>query len=987
MALNRIFDMPRLGRRRQKEEAVTLADRARDARQWELAAALYREALDRDPRNPPIWVQYGHALKEWGELRDPDKLIQAETAYRRALSLDPAVADTYLQLGHVLKLQGRTEEAKPAYLRAFAFDSSLADSSFELIQSGWSDGHFSELRRMASANAADPIVQANGDDPRAKEAAVGAAQGHAIGQNHDDQPTLLRKKVSQDSNSTSIVTSEDIQLISQSSLFDSTWYRERNEDAQLTALDPIVHYLRCGAGEGRDPNPLFDSDWYLAKNREVAARGVNPLVHYIRTGAAEGRAPHPLFDTTWYSKTNPELMEIGINPLAHYLMYGAAEGRAPHPLIETNSPLARNLRYVLSGIVADRMASAVVLPPGDSRPPVQVPDLFDLRSLKPRGRIAVVLHLYYPDAWDEMRLAIERIQHPFDLFVSLVKGSSEQLRPLVQQAFPKSYIYDFENRGRDLGPFLAFVQSGALFQYDLVCKLHTKRSLHRQDGDEWRRRLVDGVLGSSQLVDRIISSFSGDNDLGMVVADGNIFRGYDQWASNEKQLAEFLPRIGISPDVRDRSFPGGSIFWIRSFLLRSLAGAGMTLCEFEPEPLKPDGGLAHAVERMFGLICEDAGMRVVESGRLTAAVERPSQGSSKVHLIAFYLPQFHPIPENDTWWGTGFTEWTNVTRTHPLYKDHRQPRLPAELGFYDLRLPEVRQAQAELARQYGLSAFCYYYYWFNGRRLLERPLDEVLTTGKPDFPFLICWANEPWSRNWDGFDRDILLPQTYEPGWTTHFARDVAPLLRDPRYFRLDGKPTLLIYRIGHIPEARAAVHQLRAALSEEGVPDVHLAAAWVWFPADAEMPADPSGSGLDAYFEIPPHWLPAQALQPLPPGLADNFAGEIKDYNQTVRTTLAKLDEPVVGRRHRGAMVGWDPTARKGGRSVIFHGATPTNFRRWLRGIVTHERQQPGERIVFINAWNEWAEGAYIEPDREFGRGWLEAIASATQVEWRRPG
>jgi lipopolysaccharide biosynthesis protein len=772
MVFHRIFDSPRVASRRRNEDVTALADRARDARQWSLAAELYKEALDRKPSNPPIWVQYGHVMKEWGELRDPNKLAQAETAYRRAFTLDPAVADTYLQLGHVLKLQGKMGEAQAAYLRAISVDSSLTEASFELRQLGWSETHFSELRRMTVTNTA--------------------------------------------------------------------------------------------------------------------------------------------------------------NELAHV---------------------------------------------------TQAPDLFELRGLKPRGRIAVVLHLYYPDVWDEIRRAIGHIRHPFDLFVSLVKGSSEQLRISVKQAFPKAYIFDFENRGRDLGPFLAFVQSGALFQYDLVCKLHTKRSPHRRDGDEWRNRLVDGVLGSPQLVDRIISSFSVDNDLGIVVADGNIYSGEEHWTLNDKLLAELLPRVGISPEVKGRSFPGGSIFWIRPFLLRTLAAAEIKLHDFEREPIAPNGGLPHALERMFGLICEDAGMRVVESGKLPERVQKPAPSSSKVHIIAFYLPQFYPIKENNEWWGSGFTEWQNVTRAKPLFRGHRQPRLPSDLGFYDLRLPEIREAQAELARHYGLTAFCYYYYWFDERRVLELPLNEVLAGGKPDFPFLICWANEPWTRNWDGLNRDVLLPQTYKQDWTIRFARDIAPLVRDRRYFRLNGKPVLLIYRIGHIPAAQTAMRQLRVALSDLGIPDVHLTAAWVGFEDDANLPADPSALDLDSYFEFPPHSIPVQPLRPLPSGLPEAFAGDIYDYNRTITAALATLEnDRHVGPLHRSVMVGWDSTARRDLSAHIFHGATPANFRRWLRHTIEYQGGEDGERIIFINAWNEWGEGTYLEPDRDFGRGWLEAVASATQ-------
>jgi hypothetical protein len=204
---------------------------------------------------------------------------------------------------------------------------------------------------------------------------------------------------------------------------------------------------------------------------------------------------------------------------------------------------------------------------------------------------------------------------------------------------------------------------------------------------------------------------------------------------------------------------------------------------------------------------------------------------------------------------------------------------------------------------------------------------------------MICWANEPWTRNWDGLNRDILLPQTYRLSWATRFARDVAPLLRDQRYFRLDGKPMLLIYRAGHIPAAEAAMRELRIALLEEGIPRVHLAAAWAEFPGDNRMPADPSVLGLDAYFEFPPHMLPSQLLRPVPSGLSQEFVGKIYDYNRTVTATLGQLDDPIEGRRHRGVMAGWDNTARTEARAHVFHGATPTSFRRWLSFIAASQR------------------------------------------------
>ena len=368
------------------------------------------------------------------------------------------------------------------------------------------------------------------------------------------------------------------------------------------------------------------------------------------------------------------------------------------------------------------------------------------------------------------------------------------------------------------------------------------------------------------------------------------------------------------------------------------------------------------------------------------AVARPDEpavnASTKVHIIANYLPQFHPIPENDQWWGPGFTEWTNVVRAVPQFSGHRQPRFPADLGFYDLRLAEVREAQANLARQYGITAFSYYYYWFDGRRILSRPLDEVLVTGKPDFPFLICWANEPWTRNWDGLGNEILLPQNYKPGWAAAFAADIAPILADPRYLRLNGKPVLAIYRVMHIPDAKQAVQRLREVLAQQGSPDVHIIAAKVQFEDDGALPPQAVDLGVDAYFEFPPHGIFGKRLwHGKLPGRSKNFAGAVNDYPATVDAVVSEFSR-VTSPYYRGVMTGWDNTPRRRARGWLFHDATPAHFQRWLRATIIQARAEAWapETAVFINAWNEWAEGAYLEPDSDFGRGWLEAVAAATR-------
>ncbi len=611
--------------------------------------------------------------------------------------------------------------------------------------------------------------------------------------------------------------------------------------------------------------------------------------------------------------------------------------------------------------------------------PQKRPEFIRLRSMVPAARIAVVLHLYYIDLWQEIAAALLNISEPFDLFVTLVAGASEDIAPSIEAAFPNANILILDNHGRDILPFLELLRSGVLFRYELLCKLHSKRSAWREGGEEWRQHLIRGILGNPETVNQVLRAFDSDADLGMVVADHQLFEGREYWAANEARLMQLFPKIGLTQASFEKSFAGGSIFWIRPLLLRSIEALGLGFDDFEPEPIGNDGTTAHAVERLISLVCHDAGMHIEQTRNLASRLfDERSNSQPQVHLVAHYLPQFHPVPENDAWWGTGFTEWTNVTSAKPQFQNHRQPRLPADLGFYDLRIPEVRQSQADLARQYGITAFSYYYYWFNGQRLLQRPLDEVLASGVPDFPFMICWANEPWTRNWDGLSEEVLMPQDYQPGWEQHFAADIAPLLRDRRYLHLNGRPVLAIYRVMHIPEAPEAMLRLRACLAQEGLPQIHLIGGWLQLGGEV-LPAFPEALNLDAYFEFPPHGIPVQNMNIDPAKQVPGFAAHVYDYNATAEATIDQLAAGSEGFRYRGVMTGWDNTARRGRNAHAFHGATPTNFRRWLRATLECARAEAleSETAVFINAWNEWAEGSYLEPDRDFGHGWLEAVAS----------
>jgi hypothetical protein len=344
-----------------------------------------------------------------------------------------------------------------------------------------------------------------------------------------------------------------------------------------------------------------------------------------------------------------------------------------------------------------------------------------------------------------------------------------------------------------------------------------------------------------------------------------------------------------------------------------------------------------------------------------------------VRAIAFYLPQFHPIPENDAWWGKGFTEWTNVTRARPAFPGHVQPDLPADLGFYDLRLPEVRAQQADLARQYGIHGFCYYYYWFNGKKLLDRPLREVVESGQPDFPFCICWANESWTRRWDGAEHAVLMQQVDTPEAYRAFLDDVLPILRDPRYIRVDGAPVLLVYRVGRMPDPSSVAASWREQARAVGLPGLHLVAVHSHDPK-----LDPRPHGFDAAVEFPPSPWDVPTINARVDGLSPDFAGAIFDYRDLARKAI---ERPVPDFRwYRSVMTAWDNTPRRGPQAYLFRHSSPREYERWLQAAVrfTEAHRPPGERLVFINAWNEWAEGAHLEPDQLHGHAWLQATQRA---------
>ncbi len=357
--------------------------------------------------------------------------------------------------------------------------------------------------------------------------------------------------------------------------------------------------------------------------------------------------------------------------------------------------------------------------------------------------------------------------------------------------------------------------------------------------------------------------------------------------------------------------------------------------------------------------------------------------NKRARVIAFYLPQFHPIRENDEWWGPGFTEWRNVARARPMFRGHDQPRIPGDLGFYDLRLPEVRQAQADLARTYGVEAFCYWHYWFAGKRLLERPFTEVLGSKEPDFPFCLGWANESWTGVWHGLPDKTLIAQTY-PGVdddTAHFYA-LLSAFSDPRHFRVDGKPLFYVYRPTLLRDTRQFTDLWRELAVKSDLKGLYLV---------GEGPAswDSRVAGFDASVDTSLLRRLARSSW-TEPSLRLRWEWKRLRRRPTIYSYASICEDFVLDRVGRNPHVtshvpllpGWDNTPRSGVDALVLHGSTPALFRRQVRLALSIGAGEPLEhRIMFLKSWNEWAEGNYMEPDLRFGRGYLDVLREEVSV------
>jgi GT2 family glycosyltransferase len=807
-----------------------------------------------------------------------------------------------------------------------------------------------------------------------------------------------------------LIEALDYDLVKPSPYFDPTWYAQ-----QLPASEPtqalLRHFLTVGLAAGQQPNKWLDPAWYAKRHRDVPKDRYGALRHFIVVGDAEARPAGPAFDGKLYLRRYIDVADAGWPPLRHYLSNGRHEGRQ----VPSERLAARAMAPAKPGAVVG-VAAAYPIVPADAqgaftgmrsllaeaqqarkdavrprRPPVIVSNapLEDMEIIALPAVATPRLSILIP-AFNELDHTVACLlaigTDPPALPFEVVLADDASTDPAMQR------LADIAN--------LIVVRQPQNIGFVRNCN-----AAYARCRGEYVLLLNNDAQPLPGAIDRLVAVLEAEPAVAaagpkLLYPNGRLQEAgcYIRPNGESEMVGLFAdPAEGGYCRDRDVTYCSGAALLLRR------AAVGETLFD----------------EAFAPAYCEDADLclRLIAAGHrvryvheamavhwLSVSTNRQSQDRKLRHIarnqaaladrwggllgkldavrpIAFYLPQFHANPENDLWWGTGFTEWTNVVKARPSYEGHYQPHLPADLGFYDLRAEEALRRQAALAARYGIEGFCVYYYNFGSHRVLGAPLDVVRDHPDIAFRWCLCWANENWTKHWDGGTREVLLEQRYDADTLAAIIGDAVSHASDPRYLRVDGKPLFLVYRPLQLPEPLAFAATCRAAFVAAGFPGVQLVYVESMEAVDKKL--RPVDLGFDACVEFPPHGraVPAETTATI---VKPDWSGYRYDYPQTVLAFCKRESVPYL--RYPAVFPSWDNTPRQPMLGTSFDGATPEAFRVYVEEKIEEARRflMGEERLLFVNAWNEWAEGAHLEPDTGFGHRWLEALRDAmTAKRW----
>ncbi len=690
---------------------------------------------------------------------------------------------------------------------------------------------------------------------------------------------------------------------------------------------------------------FFDADWYQNEYPDVKITGMDPAEHYLRLGAKLARNPSPYFDAKYYLEANRDIKLAGINPLLHYIQHGHKEGRA--------------VAAVANTIKSKYQSTTTCFKIHGSSSPKPHADLFSLREKFSQENNIIVIFAKNIIDFRKAIKTVNKLESKFNVIALIPSVFHYDELTTVESYHSEIDVVNF-SIGNQIFALMRLINNDIFYSTANCFLINFEEILSFLNND---------------IIEKI--SFFTKNqphNYGLVSHDKNATELPIDSVVKDKATA-LLYKIGsqLHPEI-DTNI-SLSFCYVNTLILKSIKALMADPMDFSPN--SPQEAL-----NIFKIILQSmAAEGALEISTFNHTEPQAISASTNIRSIAFYLPQFHVVPENDKWWGKGFSEWHNVIRARPLFKNHYQPHIPADLGFYDLSSTETQVKQAELAKRFNIDGFCYYYYWFDGQKVLNKPIENMLANKSVDMPFCICWANENWSRNWDGQNKHVLLAQSYSEETNKALIHEFIKYMKDPRYIRHEGKPILVVYRIKIIPEWKKVARMWREECRNAGIGEIHLCS--VRFGLEG-LDGDPSRYHLDSYVSFPPHELKFEDYRNSVSNLIKDFGGTLYSYDAAMQSDIERFSKGYPWSIHRGAMMGWDNTARRLKDSRIFYGCTPLKFRRWLNAIKEQESlfNRANESLLFINAWNEWAEGTTLEPDQRFGTSYLDATYSVLGSE-----
>lgn len=790
-------------------------------------------------------------------------------------------------------------------------------------------------------------------------------------------------------------------------LFNEAFYlRQANLPDGTT--NAIHHYLATGWKHGLNPNPFFDVNYYIRHN--LGGIQTEPLSHFVEAGIEQKVNPSEYFDLEYYKQITGLSGQSPANTLIHFLTHGIDELRRPSSnfkIFEFHREGGMNA--IPNSLELDKYLSKEALDPAyeyqETKARIENREAKRLRSLSIKRGDLYELKESELDSFVS-QIAFRKNEHPK---VSVIIPYYNARRYMIEALLSLS-----KKTSSDLLEVIV-IDDNSPENTGALIKRIPNLVYHKNDANEGFIRTCNqgGAIAKGEYlfffncdaqitpnaIENLVKAMESNPSIGVAGPKVLYPSGHLQEAGCRIFPDGTSGFVGLNDDPnaerymysREVDYVSGCSLLIRKELFQKAEGFSIELapayCEDADLCMKVRA-LGYKIWYQHDAVIYHHLSAATDSAYKNYYIARNQgiflkkwfhqiQELNDVKILPFYFPQFHPYKENEFWWGKGFTEWTNTAKTLPNYEGHAQPKLPTDQGFYDIRLPEAMEHQKLLAEKYGVFGFCFYYYWFAGKRIMELPIDRILSEGRPDMPFSICWANENFTRRWDGGNNEIMLGQDHTDEDDEAVIKDILRYAQHKNYIRVNGKPLILLYRFSLFPDIKRTTATWRRIAKETGVGELLL--GFVESFQHAYQMDDPKDYGFDFSTQFPPHQN--SAIMPVPGKLLNpDFTGNVHDYREMVLNYTSKK---VPGfRRFPGCMPGWDNTPRQKNKPNIFAFTSPGSFQAWLEWNIkiTAEQNAPGERFVFINAWNEWAEGAFLEPDREHGHGYLEAIRHGKQ-------